>query len=96
VALKVKEQILATGHTRHACRGVTAQELSQGLGESFGLKKPAGALVGSVQHDSAAAAAGLQLGDVITEINGEAIEHSGDLSSRISQRKPGDTVKLSI
>ena len=96
VALHVKDQILATGHASHARLGVAAQDLSQGLAESFGLKTPGGALVSSVQDHSAAAAAGLQPGDVITAINGEAIDRPGDLSSRISQQAPGDTVKLSI
>jgi len=96
VALKVKDQILATGHASHARLGVTAQDLSQNLAESFGLKKPAGALIGSVQANSAAAAVGLQPGDVITAVDGEVIERSGDLSSRISQRAPDDTVKLTV
>ncbi len=96
VALKVKDQILATGHASHARLGVTAQDLSQSLAESFGLKKPGGALISSVQEHSAAAAAGLQAGDVITEVNGDAIERSGDLGSRISQQAPGETVRLTI
>ena len=96
VALKVKDQILATGHASHARLGITVQELSQNLAESFGLAKPAGALVASVQAESAAAAAGLQPGDVITEMDGQAIERSGDLSSRISLQAPGDTVHLKI
>ncbi|WP_233506080.1 Do family serine endopeptidase [Rhodoferax lacus] len=96
VALKVKDQIISTGHASHAHLGVTAQDLSQALAESFGLKMPNGALVSSVLPQSAAAAAGLQPGDVITEVNGEAIERSGDLSSRISQQAPGDRVKLTL
>ena len=96
VALRVKDQILASGHAQHARLGVTAQDLTQGLAQSFGLGQPNGALVASVQEHSAAATAGLQPGDVITEVNGEAIERAGDLSSRISMAVPGDTVKLKV
>lgn len=55
VALKVKDQIVATGHASHARLGVTVQDLNQGLAESFGLSRPDGALIANVLPDSAAA-----------------------------------------
>jgi serine protease Do len=96
VALRVKDQILATGHAQHARLGVAAQDLSQGLADSFGLSRPDGALVTSVQESTAAASAGLQAGDVITAVNGEPITHASDLSSRISMAVPGETVQLKV
>ena len=96
VALKVKDQIVATGRASHARLGVTVQDLNQSLAESFGLSRPDGALIANVLPDSAAAGAGLMPGDVITEINGEAIVRSGDLSSRIALAAPGDTVRLKV
>ncbi len=96
VALKVKDQIVATGRAQHARLGVAVQDLSQPLAESFGLPRPDGALVASVAPDSAAAAAGLKAGDVITEVNGEPIVRSGALSSRIGLSSPGETVKLKV
>ena len=96
VALKVKDQIVATGRAQHARLGVAVQDLSQPLAESFGLPRPDGALVASVAPDSAAAAAGLKSGDVITEVNGEPIVRSGALSSRIGLSSPGETVKLKV
>ncbi|MDH3209116.1 MAG: DegQ family serine endoprotease [Burkholderiaceae bacterium] len=94
VALKVKDQIVATGKASHARLGVTIQDLNQTLAESFGLAKPDGALIASVSPDTAAAGAGLKSGDVITEVNGEPIVRSGDLSSRIGLATPGETVRL--
>lgn len=96
VALKVKDQIVATGRASHARLGVTVQDLNQTLAESFGLSRPDGALIANVAPDSAAAAAGLLPGDVVTEVNGEPIVRSGDLSSRISLATPGETVRLKI
>lgn len=96
VALKVKDQIVATGSAQHARLGVVIQDLSAPLAESFGLPRPDGALVAQVAPGSPAATAGLKAGDVITQVNGEPIERSGALSSRIGLSSPGDKVKLQV
>jgi len=96
VALKIKDQIVATGHATHARLGVTIQELTPDLAESFGLDRPDGALVSTVAPGSAAAKAGLKAGDVVLKVNGEAIQESSNLSTRIGLSKPGDKVTLEI
>ena len=96
VALKVKDQIVATGKAQHGRLGVTVQDLNQSLADSFGLKRVDGALVSNVAPDSAAAAAGLKSGDVITEVNGEPVLRSGSLSSLIGMAAPGERVTLKV
>src|SRR5450755_1321807 len=96
VALKVKDQIVATGKAQHGRLGVTVQDLNQSLADSFGLKRVDGALVSNVAPESAAAAAGLKSGDVITEVNGEPVVRSGALSSLIGMSAPGERVKLKV
>jgi len=96
VALKVKDQIVATGKATHARLGVTVQDLNQSLADSFGLKRPDGALVANVAPNSAAAAAGLKSGDVITEVDGQPVVRSGELSSLIGLASPGERVKLKV
>ena len=96
VALKVKDQIVATGKAQHGRLGVTVQDLNQQLADSFGLKHVDGALVSNVAPDSAAAAAGLKSGDVITDVNGEPVVRSGSLSSLIGMSAPGERVKLKV
>lgn len=96
VALKVKDQIVASGRAAHARLGVTVQDVTQPLAESFGLSQPDGALIAYVAPDSAAASAGLMPGDVVTRVDGEPVHRAGDLSSRISLATPGETVRLTI
>jgi serine protease Do len=96
VALKVRDQIVATGRAQHARLGVGVQDLNQSLAESFGLKRPDGALISSVDPKSPAATAGLKAGDVILQIDGEPMVQAGAVSSRIGLSRPGQKVKLKI
>ena len=56
----------------------------------------AGAMVLSVTNDSPAELAGLQAGDVITDINGMAVASPQDLVDAVGAKKPGDTVTLTV
>jgi serine protease Do len=96
VALHAKDQIVATGHATHARLGVMVQDLDQSLAESFGLSRPDGALVSSVEPDSAAAKAGLKAGDVITQLGTTPIKRAGDLSSAIGMNAPGTKVDIKV
>lgn len=96
VATRVQQQIQSTGKASHARLGVTVQEVNQNLAESFGLDRPEGALVTSVDKGSPADRAGLKAGDVIRTINGQAIGASSELPAIIGQDLPGDKVKLDV
>jgi serine protease Do len=96
VALQVRDQIVATGRAQHARLGVGVQDLTQPLAESFGLKRPDGALVSQVDPKSPAAAAGLKTGDVVLKVDGDVITQAGVLSSRIGLKQPGEKVRLTV
>ncbi len=96
LALRVSQQIVATGRAQHARLGVSVQDLTQALADSFGLPRPDGALVAQVDPKSPAAVAGLQPGDVILRIDGEPTVQAGALSARIAQANPGDRIQLSL
>ena len=96
LALKVKDQIVASGRAAHAFLGVGVQDMNPGLAAAFGLPHHDGSLVALVAPDSPAAGAGLRPGDVITAFDGRAVTHYGDLSECIGDAAPGQTVRLSI
>jgi serine protease Do len=96
VALRVKDQIVATGKVSHARLGVTIQEVNQSLAESFKLKQPEGALVSSVNSGSAAEKAGIETGDVILKYNSQPIGRSGDLPALVSMGRPGEKATLEV
>lgn len=76
--------------------GVTLMEITPELRVHFGAPKDAGVLVSDVESGTPAAKAGLEVGDVITEIDGKRVESSRDLSRGIRSRKSGETVQLDV
>jgi serine protease Do len=96
VAARVEHQLLESGHVTRGRIGVTIQDVTQGLANSFGLKSPTGALVSSVDPDGAAAKAGLQAGDVILKVNGQELAQSTDLPVRVAAAKPGTKITLQV
>ncbi|GAB3473120.1 DegQ family serine endoprotease [Massilia terrae] len=96
VAVRVKDQILATGKVQHAKLGVAVQDVNQGFADSFKLDTVEGALVSTVSRGSPADKAGLKAGDVIRKVNGQDIVSSGDLPSLISLARPGEKVGLDV
>lgn len=96
VAVKIKDQIVATGKVQHAKLGVGVREVGQAFADAFRLDSPEGALVESVERGSPAERAGLKSGDIIRRINGQPIVSSIDLSSNISMSKPGERVALDV
>ncbi|MEX3548266.1 MAG: DegQ family serine endoprotease [Burkholderia sp.] len=95
-AIKVKDELVKTGHVSRGRLGVTVQGLDQMLASSFGLQKPDGALVSSVDQKGPAAKAGLQPGDVILAVNGTPVRDSAMLPGQIASLKPGTKVDLQI
>jgi PDZ domain-containing secreted protein len=75
--------------------GVSTMELSKQLADYFGITGGKGVLVTSVTADGPAAKAGIRAGDVITAINGEAVDSPGDISRVINRKQEGD-VTLTI
>ena len=96
VARNVEDQLVKTGHVVRGRIGVTIQDVNAQLAESFGLDRPRGALVSSVEKDGPASKAGLMPGDVILAVNGHAIERYGELSGSIAAMKPGADASLQV
>ena len=75
--------------------GVSTMELSKQLADYFGIADGRGVLVTSVSDDGPAAKSGVKAGDVITAVDGEAVDSPGDIARIINRKKEGD-VTLTI
>lgn len=96
VAMNVVQQIKNSGRAAHGWLGVQIQDVTRQLAESFGMKKPQGALVSKIIPNSPAEKAGLQIGDIITEFNGQAIEKSADLPPMVGMTPINQEAKLTV
>jgi len=96
MAVTVENQIIKTGHVVRGRIGVSIVDVNAAFAESFGLGRPRGALVQIVEPGGPADKAGIRPGDIILAVNGQNIEHYGELSLLISNMHPGADVHISV
>jgi serine protease Do len=92
----VVENLVKNGKVVRGYLGVSVQNLTPTLAESFGLKQHSGAVIAEVKPNSPADKAGLRGGDVITSIDGKTITESADLTMNVVKMAPGNKVELGI
>jgi serine protease Do len=89
-------QLKDRGSVTRGWIGVQIQPVTQDIADSLGLKKAEGALVAEPQKDGPAAKAGIEAGDVITAVNGDAVKDARDLAKKIGALPPKSAVKLTV
>ncbi|WP_257251561.1 PDZ domain-containing protein [Burkholderia cepacia] len=93
-AMKVARQLQLHGKATHGRIGVAVQEVTGPLARSFGLVRPNGALVTSVDSGSPAAKAGMRAGDIIVGVNGTVVSDSTHLPATVADLSPGTSIDL--
>jgi len=76
--------------------GLTIQGVDESTAGELGMSNNEGALVNSVLSENPADKAGVKVGDVILEINGEAVADASDMLRKIASRRPGDKIHLTL
>ncbi len=96
LASQVAEQLRDQGYVSRGWLGVLIQQVDPSLAESFGLDRPKGALVSRLFDNSPAAAAGVQVGDVIIEFDGNDVPDSSGLPPLVGRTDVGNTVEMIV
>jgi serine protease Do len=95
-AVRVSEQLRATGKVTRGRIGVQIDQVSKEVAESIGLGKPQGALVRAVEAGAPADKAGVEAGDIIIKFDGKPVEKSSDLPRMVGNTKPGTKSTLTV
>lgn len=94
VATEVMQQLIAHGKVSRGSLGAQTQDITPNIARMLGLKSNEGAVVTRVLPGSAAERAGLDVGDVITAVNGQALHNSDELTNAIGLLPVNSTVSL--
>ena len=96
VALDIQKQLRERGRVSRGRIGVVIQEVTKDLAQSFGLDRPRGALVNSVEKGSPADKAGIEATDIITRFDGKPVDSSGDLPRIVGATRPGAIAQVEV
>jgi len=96
LAKRVVDDLVAEGKVTRAYIGILPQEITSDLMESFDLKEIAGVLVAKVEKDSPAERAGLMVGDVIIDFNGEKVPNVPKFRIAVATSRVGVEVPVKI
>jgi len=96
VANNVREQLVKSGKVSRGRIGISIQDVTSQLADSFGLDRPRGALVGSVENGGPADKGGVKAGDIIVRVDGKLIERDSEVPSLISGIKPGSDTQIEV
>ncbi|HUG41385.1 MAG TPA: trypsin-like peptidase domain-containing protein [Longimicrobiales bacterium] len=96
IAVRAARDLIEHGYVRRPRIGVLIQDVGEAQAELYGLDRIAGAYVTEVSPGGPAQEAGIRPEDVVVAVDGEAIESSTELTTRLARLEPGDRVTLEI
>ncbi len=96
VANEIAQQLRTVGRVSRGRIGVVIQPVTKELVESFGLQKPMGALVSSVEKGGPAEKAGVEAGDIILRFDGKPVASNEDLPRLVGATRPGTKATLQV
>jgi serine protease Do len=96
LAMKVATDLIEFGEVRRALLGVSIASVDYNRAVDIGLEEVKGVEIIVITEDGAAYEAGLELGDVILEVNGVEVNESNQLQEKIAIVRPGEKVELTI
>jgi Do/DeqQ family serine protease len=93
---KVVKDLIEFGTVQRALMGVQIQDITAELAKKENLDALTGVYVSEVNENSAAEAAGIKTGDVITEIEGVKVQSPSELQELVGRHRPGDKISVTL
>jgi serine protease Do len=95
-AMRVADSLRTVGRVVRGRIGVSIDNVSKDVADSIGLPRAQGAYIRGVERDGPAEKAGIEAGDIITRVDGKAVDTSSDLRLAITNIKPGNRAQLTV
>jgi len=96
IVKKVVEDIIEFGEVQRAVLGVVVEKVTDEIAKTYKLEKIEGIRVNALSEDGPAEKGGVEIGDIILEVNGENVNSNPELLEKISTFSPGDDIALTI
>src|SRR5690242_7964259 len=90
------DTLIRDGKVSHGYMGIGINDVTPENSKFFDVTDANGAVVTQVEEGSPAAKAGVKVGDVITELNGQKVSDAGQLQVEVGQKRPDATIKLHV
>ena len=90
------ETLIRDGKVSHGLIGIGISDVTPDNAKFFQMSSANGAVVTEVEPNSAGGKAGLHIGDVITQLNGQPVTDAGELQMEVGQKRPGETIQLEV
>ncbi|MFZ3366651.1 MAG: Do family serine endopeptidase [Candidatus Sulfotelmatobacter sp.] len=90
------EALIRDGKVHHGYMGIGISDVTPENAKFFHIDNNEGAIITQVEPDSPAAKAGLKVGDVITELDGQKVSDASQLQIEVGQKVPGSSIKLEV
>ncbi|WP_254070523.1 S1C family serine protease [Acidisphaera sp. L21] len=94
IARKIVAELREKGHIDRGWLGVAVQDAPATPGVA--RTRPTGVIIASVDRNGPAAKSGLAAGDIVTAVNGAAVETAHELIKAVSATTPGTALKLTV
>lgn len=96
LARSIADQLMSSGEVSRGYLGITIQDLTADLADSFDLDTTQGILVAQVSPESPAAAGGIEQGDIIVAFQGQDVTNVGAFRNQVSLTPPGTETTLTV
>jgi serine protease Do len=90
------ETLIRDGKVTHGYMGIGISDVTPENAKFFHVENNEGAVISQVESGSPAEKAGLKVGDVITELDGQKVSDASQLQIEVGQKQPGASIKLEV
>jgi len=96
IVQKVVKDLIEYGTVQRAIMGVQIRDITAEFAKEKGLDQLEGVYVEEVNENSAAKEAGIEAGDIITQINGVSVKSTSELQEMVGRYRPGDKITVDL